>query len=150
MVVDPNIKVIPLEECQHRHIYRLQSRNLTLGVFNLDTKGFIGIREKFGERFLFTEFHWDTGAPYGTANPYEDMGELPAGIELRENDPPVDPKTGRRVEWRKEEDPGRLGRWYYIDEGTPMDFSDDDPVFPVSPTYQQLFDFLVRLQSEQK
>lgn len=152
MVADRSLEVIPLEECRHRHIYRLQSRNLALGVFNRETRGFIGIREKFGDRFLFTEYHWDTGAPFGTANPYEDMGELPEGIELRENDPPVDVKTGRRVEWRREEDAdsGIVSRWYYIDDGTPMEFSEDEPVFPVTATYRPLFDFLDRLESDRK
>ena len=98
---------IALEDCGPRHIYRLDSRNLRLGVFNLDTKGFIGIRLKFGNRFLFTEYHWDTGEPYGTAKPLEDRGPLDDTIELRENDPTVCGHCGEPVTY--ELDPKR--RW---------------------------------------
>lgn len=62
------ITVIPLAECVEGDIYILRSRNLVLGVFDGKT-GFIGIREKFGHRYLFTEYHHDTGTPHGTASP---------------------------------------------------------------------------------
>ena len=39
-------------------VYRLRSRNLKIGIYDGDM-GFIGIRTKFGNRFLFTEYHWD-------------------------------------------------------------------------------------------
>jgi hypothetical protein len=56
-----------------------------LGVFNGVT-GFIGIREKFNHEYLFTEYHYDTGAPYGTVHSVEDAGiELPSNIEAVEN-----------------------------------------------------------------
>ena len=32
---------------------------------------------KFERRYLFTEFHWDTGPPYGTANPLECIKNCP-------------------------------------------------------------------------
>ncbi len=60
---------ISLTECTHRGIYKLSSRNLSLGVFNKPSNGFIGIREKFGDLYLFTEYHWDNGPPFGTACP---------------------------------------------------------------------------------
>lgn len=60
---------IPLSECKHGHGYWLDSRNLCYGVFDENTKGFVGIRTKFTSRYLFTEYHWDTGAPFGTACP---------------------------------------------------------------------------------
>lgn len=144
MRANRNLMTIPLEECQHRHVYRLRSNNLTLGVFNLDAQGFIGIREKFRQRFLFTEYHWDTGEPYGTANPYEDLAELPEHIELRENDPPIDIRRGRRVEWRAAEnsESGTHADWFYLDDDSPMGFSEDDPFFPVVSCYRPLFDYL--------
>lgn len=67
---------IALADCQPRHLYRLHSRNLRYGAFNPDTRGFIGIRTKFSNRYLFTEYHYDTGAPFGTARPIEDLGEI--------------------------------------------------------------------------
>jgi hypothetical protein len=64
---------IPLDQCKHGFLYRLSSRNLAYGVFNKDTKGFTGLRTKFSSVFLFEEYHWDTGEPYGTACPLEEI-----------------------------------------------------------------------------
>lgn len=58
----------------------MRSRNLSHAVFNGET-GFIGIRLKFGSRFLDTEYHWDMGAPHGTLRPLEDLGLIPDDIE---------------------------------------------------------------------
>lgn len=72
---------IKLEDCEHRKLYRLVARNLAIGVFNKDTQEFIGIRTKFGSRFLDHEFHWD--APrFATCNPMEILGELPTEIDV--------------------------------------------------------------------
>ena len=65
---------IPMTSCKHGHLYRLHSRNLRHGVYNAETKGFNGLRRKFDNLFLFEEYHWDTGAPYGTVKPLEDLG----------------------------------------------------------------------------
>lgn len=75
-------KRIRLEDCRHRGLYRLVSRNLSIGVFNEATKGFCGIREKFGREYVFEEYHVDYDGPYRTAAPMELLpDELPAGIE---------------------------------------------------------------------
>jgi len=68
---------IPIPDCQHGFLYRIYSRNLNLGVYREDDKGFVGIRLKMGHRYLFTEFHWDTGPPFGTANPLELIAKCP-------------------------------------------------------------------------
>ena len=68
---------IPINDCQHGHLYRIYSRNLNLGVFRADDNGFVGTRLKFDRRYLFTEFHWDTGPPFGTANPLELIVKCP-------------------------------------------------------------------------
>lgn len=68
---------IPFEECKHGFLYRIHSRNLRLGVYDEAKKGFVGIREKFGSRFLATEYHYDTGAPFGTARPKKLLKECP-------------------------------------------------------------------------
>lgn len=54
-------------------IYKLFSRNLGFGIW--DGEAFIGIREKFGEHFLFGEFHVDYGGDFGTAVPLMACGE---------------------------------------------------------------------------
>ena len=71
---------IPLDRCKKGFLYRIRSRNLAIGVFNGET-GFIGLRTKFGCRYIFTEYHWDTGHPYGTVCPTEELRELPSHIE---------------------------------------------------------------------
>lgn len=78
-------KRIPFEELKHGGCYRISSRNLILGIYDENAKGYIGIREKFGDEYLFTEFDWDTGPPFGTATPYEFIGMLPADITVAEN-----------------------------------------------------------------
>jgi len=79
----PPPKYVPLDDCRHGGLYRLSSRNLAFGVFVEATQGFVGIREKFGNRYLFTEFHWDTGAPHGTVQPQEFLEDCPL-TDLRE------------------------------------------------------------------
>lgn len=58
---------IPLEECEDGYLYWINARNGSLGVFQAELKGFTFIRTKWDDRFLFTEYHWDTGPPLGTA-----------------------------------------------------------------------------------
>lgn len=75
--------MIPRDQCKNRRLYRIQSRNLSLGVFHAETCGFFGLRKKFGHVFAFEEFHWDNGPPYGTVKPLEELPEtLPEGIVL--------------------------------------------------------------------
>ena len=58
-------------DCIHRRLYRINSRNLTCGIYNQANGGFYGIRTKFDSRFVFAEYHWDNGPPYGTVRPVE-------------------------------------------------------------------------------
>lgn len=76
-VYDSGIVYIPLSDCKHGWLYEIMSRNLTLGVYRSDKKGFVGIREKFGQEYLFVEYHWDTGAPFGTVKPLRLMERCP-------------------------------------------------------------------------
>jgi hypothetical protein len=48
-----------------RGIYQIHSRNLDIAVYD-GREGFIGIREKFGSTYLFTEYAWEQGPPFGT------------------------------------------------------------------------------------
>ena len=74
--------MIPLSECRNRFLYRINCRNLSLGVFKVETGGFIGLRRKFDRTFAFEEYHWDNGPPYGTVRPNELLEELPEKIIL--------------------------------------------------------------------
>lgn len=60
-------------------VYKVYCRNLHLGVFD-GKDGFIGIREKFGRRYLFTEHHWDCEA-FGTVRGVVDLNiDVPRSI----------------------------------------------------------------------
>lgn len=91
--------MIPLEDCKHAYLYRISARNFSLGVFDAEVKGFVGIREKFGTRYLFTEYHYDTGAPFGTVFPQEELGPCPiqdlAGFHRQKN---YDEGLGKEIE----------------------------------------------------
>ena len=86
---------IPISECRAGRLYRLTSRNLKIGVCNVTEENghvvcaFTGIREKFGDRYLDTEYHRDMGPPHGTALCLADIGAMPAGLTpaLREKLP---------------------------------------------------------------
>lgn len=73
---------IPLEQCETGCVYRVNARNFKLAVF--DGVSFIGIREKFGNRFLDSENHWD--APdFATCKPIEKTEHrVPESIKLSE------------------------------------------------------------------
>lgn len=109
---------IALTECKDRFLYRLRSRNLGFGVFNKKQNGFVGVREKFGARYLATEYHYDTGAPFGTAQPLEELEEMPAGLEAVEMlEGTVDGETNRVVAFDKTVVAEGKWGWYFIDTG---------------------------------
>lgn len=77
--------MIPLNECVDRGIYLINSRNLRIGVYVATRQAFIGIRKKFGDRYLFAEFHYECGPPYGTVRPQTLLAAMPEnGIQLVE------------------------------------------------------------------
>ena len=106
-------KTTPIYRCKEGVIYELHSRNLQCGVFVKAKAGFIGIREKYGERFVFMERHWNTGAPFGTAKPLRRIGVVPKSIPLQECLGTMDKTTKRRVEPVGEYDKG----WCFVDTG---------------------------------
>lgn len=72
---------IALDECRHGFLYKIESRNLAIGVYDTDSKGFIGIRTKFNFRYLFTELHWDACPTFGTVKPLELLEECPHKLD---------------------------------------------------------------------
>lgn len=113
MGVDPRDVIIPETECIDRNAYRISSRNLLVGVFVASKRGFVGIREKFDSRFLFTEYHRDIGPPLGTATPFRDLGKCPIE-DLSEYGPPLVFQEGdlnadgEPIDWLKPGDPYRI------------------------------------------
>ena len=135
--------MINLSKCKKRRVYKLLSRNLSFGVFDGETR-FIGIRTKCGSRFLDTEDHWDTGPPFGTARPEEDIGiYVPEEIILhpRENKgTPVDKITGRDVAFDRPIAEGGKG-WFFKDTG-----ESNLDIHPISFDNKRLFEFLDKIE----
>jgi hypothetical protein len=79
-------------------VYKLKARNFGYGVWVGD--GFIGVREKFGNVYLFKELHWDDGEPFGTVQPLEEVGEVPKGVPLTEtiNEKFIEDKWGGHIQ----------------------------------------------------
>ena len=78
---------IPIDDCQVGNVYVVLARNFNVGVcrhFDDDQFhiGFLGIREKRELYYIQTEYHWDCGSPFGTANPLTDLGPLPDEIAI--------------------------------------------------------------------
>lgn len=78
---------IELADCKPGHLYRLEAHNIRIGVWNpyIHLRGgkkgsFVGIRTKFGNRFLDHELHYDAHEHYGTATPTEELAVCPHGI----------------------------------------------------------------------
>lgn len=137
--------MIGLTQCKKRRIYKLISRNLSFGVFDGDTI-FIGIRTKFGRRFLDTENHWDIGPPFGTVRPEEDTGiVIPKEIILHvyENEGIfVDKITGRDVSFDKPVFEGGKG-WFFKDTG-----ESNENISPIVFQNIKLFEFLEKIEKE--
>jgi hypothetical protein len=132
---------IPLTECKVRGVYRLRSRNLGVGVFD-GNNGFIGIRTKFTDRYLDTEYHWDQGPPFGTARPEKLLCTLPPGIDLREVNPSECSACGvattfiEHVYYTLVAEYRPTGYWVHTTQ------TDCDDPRPCRRMYQPLFDFL--------
>jgi len=130
------IHYIPLSECKNRYLYRIHSRNLSYGIYNEKTEGFIGIRNKFGDDYLFTEYHYDIGMPYGTVFPKQELFKIPDDLELIETLGTIDNKSKRSVEFDKPIREGGKG-WFYSDTG-----ESDKDIHPTAVPNEKLFEFL--------
>lgn len=140
------------EECETGFVYAIYSRNLSFGVFRNDgADGFVGIREKFNDLFLFTEYHYDTGGHFGTVRPYLKLEKCP--IEnLEENLGSRCKLHGRPTEFRVLDTNNRTGWWFHSDDGTALPRYTErvegepfDTTF--SPMNKPLFDYLTDVEA---
>lgn len=74
-------RYIKLNDCVDRILYSLKARNISVGVFDKESGSFIGIRSKFGNRYLDSENHWDAPT-YASCKPLKAISELPTHITL--------------------------------------------------------------------
>jgi hypothetical protein len=118
------LNFIPLKDCVKGRVYRLHARNLHIGVFD-GRDGFIGIRTKFDDRFLDTEYSGERGAYFATALAVEDLGvDVPPGVPVAARLGTIDATTKRPIIMDKDIDnpnfppgEGRRGWWRYSDTG---------------------------------
>ena len=68
---------IPVGDCVNGGLYLIHARNFGIGVYKESSKGFIGVREKFGHKFLDTEYHWDVCESHGTVVPEKFLENCP-------------------------------------------------------------------------
>jgi hypothetical protein len=67
---------ISADQLEKGSVYELKSRNLIAGVYDGD-RGFIGIREKFGDEYLFTEYlAVPESGVHGTARAVRKIGKV--------------------------------------------------------------------------
>jgi hypothetical protein len=121
-----------------RNIYEIRSRNLNCGVWT--GEGFIGIREKLGDKYLFQEFFYDGENPVGTAEPIRWLGEIPADMEMTERYPTECEICGEACEYTPWA-PGEVGNSYAGRWVCAVRNPDHKPS-PISRTYTPLFDLL--------
>lgn len=132
---DSSSAYLGIDECINGYLYEIHSRNLTHGVYRELDNAFVGIRTKFGERFLFAEFHWDTGPPYGTVRPLRQIG--PSGVEhLREDLGLICTEHERPCVFIASHPAS--GTWQHLDDNSLLEGDDRPRSVPNTP----LFDFL--------
>lgn len=76
-------------------MYRVDCRNLIVAMYD-GKDGFVGVREKFGQRYLFTEYDWNTDRhlgeiSFGTVIVTEYIGQLPDDVAIDRDAPEREP-----------------------------------------------------------
>lgn len=122
--------MIEIENLQLGAVYELRARNLRYGVWNGTT--FVGIREKFGSRFLD-----ECEVPGATAFAQEEVGRIPDEcLPARAYLGSQDKFTGRPVAFDKPVAQGGKG-WYFTDTGEAS-----EQIFSVAVMNRALFEYL--------
>jgi hypothetical protein len=131
---NPNLP--KMEELIKGRIYKLECRNLLCGVWN-GVNAFIGIRHKWGDEFLDTEYHWDFDDHYGTVENAEDTNhDIPKDFVLDTDLGIKDNITGEWIE-RKWDENNKFVGWYYIEDNEIA-----TNVRPVGIPNKELFNYL--------
>lgn len=116
--------MIPKEDCIVGMTYEIKSRNLVVGVWT--GEGFVGIREKFDSEFLFVEYHWDDGPPFGTAHAITPLAMCPMKDLSEAWTSDVCSQHLRLIEWRPD-DPEKdqvPGANYHTDDNSRVERDD--------------------------
>jgi hypothetical protein len=73
---------LPLDQMRDKFVHLIHARNSYIGIWIAEEKGLVLLRQKFDRLFLDVEYHWDKGAPFGTAQPFVQLcGPVTPGTE---------------------------------------------------------------------
>lgn len=75
---------IKIDQCKNGYVYKILARNGIFGIYNSLDYSFTLSRFKFSSNYLFDEYHWDTGEPFGTVKPIEEIEKLPENMDENE------------------------------------------------------------------
>jgi hypothetical protein len=80
-----DMNYIKIPDLKPGYLYRIHARNASYGIWFGDTGttnafGFAISRIKFGDNFIFTEYHWDMPS-FATARPLEEIEKSPFSPE---------------------------------------------------------------------
>lgn len=129
--------MISAEKCEHRRLYKINSRNLSYGVYDAKKRGFIGIRTKFSDRYLFMEYHWDNGPPFGTVKPLEATEHiLPDSIRLSEVLDDICSNCQKHVKFIVDDSETHMGHWEHLED------TECEKIRPCAGFNKALFDWL--------
>jgi len=79
---DNEVKYLKMVELREGGTYRIIARNADIGIWMLRIRGFLILRTKFSDTFLFVEYHWDTGEPHGTVKPLAFIEDSPFQLSV--------------------------------------------------------------------
>jgi len=71
---------IKIPDLKAGYLYRIAARNANYGIWIPRNESFLISRRKFGDNFLFEEYHWDCPA-WATAKPLEEIEKSPFEIK---------------------------------------------------------------------
>lgn len=144
-------------------VYEVKSRNLIVAAYDGE-QGFVGIREKMGDEYLFTEYlsrEWGgTKIPFDTVTPVAYMATLDEDIPVRERGDPVSrcDTCGTRA-WFVQ-DPqiqdGRTRGWWecegrcFVDGETKSRATQNDVLFEILRELEAPVDARIRAEDEKR
>tara|TARA_B100000315_G_C14547985_1_gene574240 strand:- start:1294 stop:1803 length:510 start_codon:yes stop_codon:yes gene_type:complete len=74
-------KYLKIRKLNDGFLYKIFARNAYLGIWIKDNKSFVISRHKWGRNYLFEEYHWDTGEPFGSVKPFYKIGKCPFDLD---------------------------------------------------------------------
>lgn len=69
---------LKMDELKDGYLYKIIARNANYGIWRSDTQGFTISRIKFGNNFVFEEYHYDCPS-FATAQPISEIEKSPFG-----------------------------------------------------------------------